>query len=1483
MRKYKRKIAGAMAVMLLLQGVVAMPAMAEESVKDVWQREAVEGKYKKIETKAVSSGLERIEKVENRSESTRQDDADRVLKSEEGLEAEEGLRAKKGSEVEKGLEIEESLESEEGLKAEKGLEAGKALEVEKGLEAEKDLEIKKGLEAEGGLKTEEGLEIEEGLANGGNLRIEEDLKIGETAEDEKDLQIKKAVEIGNDWEEMTVLATGSNAEENIFLSMPEPGTEEFTLWFFGHTGEADLWNWMFAVMEGQENDLYEAFMAWYEIWEEKVTEEYHRYAGVEVMSSSVGDFWENWNSNMDFPGDGTRQAPYQIDSLSRLMGLSEAVAAGMGFEGEYFELTQDIDLGSLLANSGSWNPIGWYQNQAELGGEVRHPFRGHFDGGGNTISGLRIVNPSLGLTNIGLFGVIDGGSVKNLNIEAEDIVGEDKTGILAGAILGDANIAYVTVSGFVNSNGNAGGIAGEVTGSSNRVTIENCRAESIVLNSEGRDSYVGGIAGNVQNAWLIDNTATTQNGDANRIRGKGYVGGIAGRISQTDVYNSYVSGTIGGNGSRAVGGIVGQYRSGNLILARMAGKISATNNGTASREGTFVGTRESRDRFTYGTEKDSNFSYLFTNDGAKAKNVLGSTIDGDNTFTKDAHIGYWTDNERKYKIVSGRTETDSGNRYFYEELEDGVRYIVTQKLDREFTSSDYASGISFRMDHFAPGYMGEPVKGYLVSIPRIDTRNDNGTYDTDVAELTAISATSNSYYRTIDKDHGAAIVAGSVVTVATAPKNTGENRYQMVVDSHVPGGVKAPTFLDENGRTVDMDYVNGGAYTFVMPECDTELNAEYIKVTTRLEAEPSETDIHIVQTRSGDRKNPKIVTEVTNKEGILIARYIDENPDTSVQVQPVTIHGRHNGTGWTADRTMRWSVDDTNLLTNLSDSGYTGKDAVIMPNLSSAFVQGIINREVQSQADGQYQEKINNTIYTQHAVVTAATNPDTSVDNRAVYANCRVNVTFQIVDNTTVRVEGLKLNRDHVDFTVTRKLTGDRLNPQETLVVSQPVILTATLSPVRPFFKNVSWKAGEEGKILSLVPSGNNTQDCQVSVNYDPSGEKNPAWIQNIILEDNEKRRLHPYERITGSAVYEEIITAASEDQTNGHVTYDCPVTVYFVTEDETVIHPEGISLNREKIDYSLSYDYTGYLGSVIKSKNGFGVRDRLTAVISPCLEEKNEYSPYDRTVLWTSSDPNAVTVADGVITIRDGAEWMQEALKTYPYEAERTVVITAKTRDGGYAASCELHLSFKANALYAGYGGGSGGSSSGGGGGGSSGGSGGSGKSTGASGVGGTSGTVIMAGTDVPKSALPGDGLPDYVVAGNWSQGEDGKWRFSDKVRFYADEWAAIVNPYADPNLGQSNFDWFRFDKEGRMVSGWYTDADGKIYYLNPSSDGTQGRMFTGWNWIRLEDGKEYCYYFNEKSDGTKGALFCGKETPDGYAVDQKGRWTVGGVPETR
>ena len=184
------------------------------------------------------------------------------------------------------------------------------------------------------------------------------------------------------------------------------------------------------------------------------------------------------------------------------MGLSESVSQGESFAGVYFELQSDIHLGDLETNHGSWNPIGWFQNKTDLGGEPHTAFEGSFDGAEHRISGLKFTKNDENYSYLGLFGLIKNGTVENLELEAEEIAGDDNVALLAGCVEGSSVIRNVTVNGSVYAEQDAGGIAGEVTGGTNRAVIENCTADSITVNSEGRTGFTGGIAGNVQKAQL---------------------------------------------------------------------------------------------------------------------------------------------------------------------------------------------------------------------------------------------------------------------------------------------------------------------------------------------------------------------------------------------------------------------------------------------------------------------------------------------------------------------------------------------------------------------------------------------------------------------------------------------------------------------------------------------------------------------------------------------------------------------------------------------------------------------------------------------------------------------------------------------------------------------------------------------------------------------------------------------------------------------
>ena len=877
------------------------------------------------------------------------------------------------------------------------------------------------------------------------------------------------------------------------------GSDAFSEWFFTYLEEETLWDWFYGVMEDDTNEDYSALYSWYEKNQEQIAKQLGANASA-LMASSVGDLWNNWiDGNFDLTGDGTESNPYQIEDLEDLMIMTQAIAAGTGnYDTAHYRLMDDIDL-SFTINNGNWNPIGWYQNAAQLSGNVSNSFKGTFDGDGHTISGLKIVNISKNLQNVGLFGVLDGAVVKNLVIEDARVYGYNHVGILAGQIKGESVITDVTVEGTAAANTSSGGyasdaavggLAGKIFGSSSgsRATIENVTATVNTVNL-GATSKTGGIAGEVSNAYIVD---TSVSATGNNILGRYYVGGIVGAMSSgTSLYNVSVDGTIGGNGAYAVGGITGYYEGGEIVVARMFGEIGKTNAGTA-REGIFIGTRKDSVDMKYGTTSGKNLAYWFTTVANKTKAIVGSGKSSDTTVTDAAHIGYWNDNEVHYYLKNGANETYDASRYFYEELEDGIRNIVVTRLDRDFTVADYENGLPFSIDHYAPGTYGQPVKGYLLSVSRVDVANSNGTFDQDVATFTAYPGGANSFYRIIDKDSSAAVRPGETVHVTTAAKNTNGSIYQMVTDENEPGGVKPPTYTDEDGNPQDMTYQTGGGYTFEMPEHSTELDVEYIRTTSKLSMDPANVTFHVVQTRTGDRKNPTVQTVVLDGNNNQLATYTG-NDLSAINVNPVTVNAVHNDTGASTDKTHSWSIDDSDLVVNASDAGYVETAAKIKPNMAGSWINGLLNKAVKAQQDNNYLSAIPATVTSKNAILTASTNADTSPDHKSVYGNVTVTVDFKIVDETTLRVEGVELNKNNITYTITRKLTGDRKNPTETIFADEPQILAASLRPAQSFTQNVRWEDENPKQYLKITPQGSFEHELKVEAKYDPNGADNPA------------------------------------------------------------------------------------------------------------------------------------------------------------------------------------------------------------------------------------------------------------------------------------------------------------------------------------------------------------------------------------------------------
>lgn len=217
-------------------------------------------------------------------------------------------------------------------------------------------------------------------------------------------------------------------------------------------------------------------------------------------------------------------------------------------------LTADIDLKNYChaAEDGkellSWIPIGNYSNRWE----------GNMDGQGHTISNLYIKTAQ---KNVGFFGyTTDGATIQDLifdNAKVENVSTTNKktdcTGILAGYAYGDSpsHIKGIKTTNncTVIGQDNTGGIVGFA-----EINLENCENHS---NVKGK-SYVGGIAGecNGRNIKRCTNYGTVEN-NANSY----YVSGIIGLAYGTSIEDCANYGKITGCYAGGIAGMMMQNSS----------------------------------------------------------------------------------------------------------------------------------------------------------------------------------------------------------------------------------------------------------------------------------------------------------------------------------------------------------------------------------------------------------------------------------------------------------------------------------------------------------------------------------------------------------------------------------------------------------------------------------------------------------------------------------------------------------------------------------------------------------------------------------------------------------------------------------------------------------------------------------------------------------------------------------------------------------
>ncbi len=206
-------------------------------------------------------------------------------------------------------------------------------------------------------------------------------------------------------------------------------------------------------------------------------------------------------------GSGKDGDPYLISNIEQLGKLRDYVNDGNDCGGEYFKLTDDIDLGG---ESAPWTPIGDFSTS----------FGGTFDGGGHLIGGLYIESSD---SYLGLFGNLSG-TVQNLGVSGEITGSGSYVGGVAGysggtiencynicSLSGSGNVGGITgdnYSGEITNCYNAGAISaannvGGITGF-NRGTIEKCYSSGAVSSSTPQTSSCGAIAGRSVSGEITD-------------------------------------------------------------------------------------------------------------------------------------------------------------------------------------------------------------------------------------------------------------------------------------------------------------------------------------------------------------------------------------------------------------------------------------------------------------------------------------------------------------------------------------------------------------------------------------------------------------------------------------------------------------------------------------------------------------------------------------------------------------------------------------------------------------------------------------------------------------------------------------------------------------------------------------------------------------------------------------------------------------------
>lgn len=303
-------------------------------------------------------------------------------------------------------------------------------------------------------------------------------------------------------------------------------------------------------------------------------------------------------------GSGTQSDPYVISDAEQLVFFAASVNNGettYNASGVYVAVTANIDLSGVTYTSAALT--------------ATTPFVGIFDGGNHSIMNV--------VSNKGLFGYLQGGTVKNIKVLIT-VDGANAVGGIVGVAYGGTISGCETLSGStVTGTNNVAGIVGYILTAS--VNIDHCVNRANVTGTQ-TTTLIGGIVGSAERSSAPVTISYCVNyGD---ISGTSFVGGIAGLLRPTDA-------------ASANGSITDCYNYGNVT--------SSTNNITT---GGILGCSRIKgvsNNYCYSEalingEKAS----TLTAEGGKTGNYIIGQIDSGNGGTASTDCGLCDENGDPY-------------------------------------------------------------------------------------------------------------------------------------------------------------------------------------------------------------------------------------------------------------------------------------------------------------------------------------------------------------------------------------------------------------------------------------------------------------------------------------------------------------------------------------------------------------------------------------------------------------------------------------------------------------------------------------------------------------------------------------------------------------------------------------------------------------------------------------------------------------------